>query len=106
MGGGDSGPAIAANDPDASLLIHALRREHQATPMPPDESLPAAVIDDFVAWIKAAPLANAGIDHTRAGFRAGRHWAFAAVRDREPPADPTGWSDHPIDRFVRELDGA
>jgi hypothetical protein len=31
---------------------------------------------------------------------AGKHWAFQPVQLVEPPADPTRWSAHPIDRFV------
>jgi hypothetical protein len=30
-----------------------------------------------------------------------KHWAFVPVAHVEPPADPGGWSAHPIDRFVR-----
>ena len=29
-----------------------------------------------------------------------RHWAFEPVKPVAPPPDPTGWSVHPIDRFI------
>ena len=28
------------------------------------------------------------------------HWAYQPVQRVEPPRDPSGWSDHPIDRFI------
>src|SRR5438270_13042452 len=30
-----------------------------------------------------------------------RHWPYEPVGKVEPPADPDGWSAHPIDRFLR-----
>jgi hypothetical protein len=29
------------------------------------------------------------------------HWAFEPVRKATPPADPAGWSEHPVDRFIQ-----
>src|SRR5262245_22583109 len=46
--GGESGPAIVPGNPDKSLLIKALRHEHEKTKMPPKEKLPDSVIADFV----------------------------------------------------------
>jgi hypothetical protein len=36
-----------------------------------------------------------------AAARAEKPWAFEPVRKVGPPADPSGWSANPIDRFVR-----
>lgn len=49
--GGDSGPAVRASDPDRSLLLRALRNDHQEL-MPPKRKLPDAVIADFRRWIE------------------------------------------------------
>lgn len=47
--GGESGPAIAPGNPDASLLLEALR--YESYEMPPKGKLPARIIDDFAQWI-------------------------------------------------------
>src|SRR5262249_26931314 len=90
-------------DPDKSLLIQALRHAHSEIKMPPDKKLPDVVITDFAAWVKRGavwpdtrPLATK------------KHWAFESVNKFEAPADSSGWSDHPIYRFVsakREVAG-
>lgn len=49
--GGDSGPAVRANDPDRSLIFRALINDHQEL-MPPKTKLPPAVIADFLRWIE------------------------------------------------------
>src|SRR5262245_39117508 len=48
--GGESGPAVVPGDPDASLLVQALRFENYE--MPPKGKLPPAVISDFEQWVK------------------------------------------------------
>jgi hypothetical protein len=98
--GGKHGPAIVPGDAGKSLLIQAIRYEHEEIAMPPDQQLPAAVVDDFIVWVSAgAPWP----DRLRLAAAGGakKHWAFEPVRAVEPPADPTGWSANPIDRFVR-----
>ncbi|WP_317890659.1 PSD1 and planctomycete cytochrome C domain-containing protein [Granulicella cerasi] len=51
--GGDSGPAVVPGDPDASLLLKAIRYKDQELQMPPKGKLPDADIDAVAAWIKA-----------------------------------------------------
>jgi hypothetical protein len=54
--GGDTGPALVPGEPGKSLLISAIQYEDPDTAMPPKKSggkLPAAVIADFEAWVKA-----------------------------------------------------
>jgi hypothetical protein len=93
--GGKNGPALFPGDPDKSLLIQAIRRTHAEIKMPPDQKLPDTVIADFAAWVKSgAPWPKVRT------LQASGHWAFEPVRRVEPPADPTGWSEHPIDRFI------
>ena len=82
--GGESGAAIVPGDPDASLLVQALRFENFE--MPPSGKLPAEVIADFERWIKqgaadprdgsgAPPVSVAStIVQTAAGAAAARGW--------------------------------
>jgi cytochrome c553 len=96
--GGDSGPAIEPGNPEGSLLVAAVRHEDEALKMPPGAGakLPDEAVADLVAWVAR----GAEWPESAAGFRAERHWAFEPVRTIQPPDDPTGWSGHPIDRFL------
>jgi cytochrome c553 len=94
--GGDSGPAVVPGDPDNSLLLRAVRRTHETLRMPPDKKLSDAEVADLAAWVKGgAPWPAA----TRP-FAADTHWAFRPVRAADPPPDPSGWADGPVDRFI------
>lgn len=101
--GGESGPAIVPRDAATSLLLQVLRHEPDALSMPPDGKLSDRVIADFAAWIDAGAFWP-----PRTSLDAGgaRHWAFQPIRNVSPPANDDGWSDHPIDRFVRARLGA
>jgi hypothetical protein len=97
--GGEHGPILVPGDPERSLLIQALRYAHDDIKMPPGKPLPDAVVRDFVTWVKAgAPWPEKTV---LSPGRASALWAFEPVGDVEPPDDPDGWSDNPIDRFVR-----
>jgi hypothetical protein len=50
--GGESGPAIVPGDPEASLLIRAIRRTDLELKMPPREKLDPQAIADFETWVK------------------------------------------------------
>jgi hypothetical protein len=89
---------VAPGDPDGSLLVRAVRHAEDVSQMPPGKHLPAAAVADLSTWVKqGAPWPAAG---KSTAFRTQRHWAFEPVRPVEPPEDPSGWSTHPIDRFV------
>lgn len=87
--GGETGAAVVPGDPDASLLIAALK--YDGFEMPPKGKLSVEVIADFEQWIKdgavdpregslAPPVASA-ID-----FAKGREfWAFQRPRLQEVP---------------------
>jgi hypothetical protein len=98
--GGRSGPALAPGAPERSLLIQAIRHTAQAEiKMPPNQKLPDSTIADFVRWVKEGaiwPAAAPGVDV----FAAGKHWAFVPVRKPQPPRDPSGWADGPLDCFI------
>ncbi len=112
--GGDSGAAIATGDPDASLLLAALR--YDGMEMPPDEQLPAQVIADFERWIRdgaAMPDADTARLQMAEDEPAGTDWQAArSFWSFQPPqlhdaseiaaATPAGrdWSSTKVDRFV------
>jgi hypothetical protein len=96
--GGESGPAIEPGVPEASLLVQAIRHADDALKMPPNGPLPKSAVDDLAAWVSAgAPWPEVGASAT---LDAEQHWAFRPLADAEPPADPGGWADSPIDRFI------
>ena len=88
--GGDSGNLIVSGDPDASLLVTALRYDDME--MPPSGKLDDQIIRDFETWISSgavdprehdpqlADLEPAGIDWDRAK----EFWAF-----QRPHVHPT-----------------
>jgi hypothetical protein len=90
--GGNSGPAIVSGDPKASLLIQAVKKEHERIKMPPSgPGLKPEEIADLSAWIKdgavwpstpvSAPVAGRKqITPEQRAF-----WSFQPVK---PPADP------------------
>ncbi|KAB2646241.1 MAG: DUF1553 domain-containing protein, partial [Verrucomicrobia bacterium] len=99
--GSDDGPILTPENPEASPLVRALRREGD-NPMPPKEKLPPGQADLLVQWVKmGAPYpATPGVAQDKLPD-ASKHWAFQPVRR---PAEPTvkdpAWVQSPIDRFV------
>jgi hypothetical protein len=105
--GGASGPAVVPKDLEASVLFQAITAAGGYTPMPPKETLPAAVVADFRRWIEmGAPDPRDGsVPAAKApAVGAGRDWwsLRALVRPQVPAVPPalTGWCRTPIDRFV------
>jgi hypothetical protein len=106
--GGDSGPAVVAGDPEASLLYKAIRYEGDVTPMPPEEKLPPEVIERFAEWISrgaAAPDDDSlpeGTPVAEHAAQAADHWAFQRPQPAvfEPTAEPDGLGARRIDRLI------
>ncbi|QDV41224.1 Planctomycete cytochrome C [Stieleria neptunia] len=109
--GGDSGAAIVAGDPDASLLIEAVEYKNHDLQMPPRNRLSETAVKALRKWVAdGAPDPRASAPSTPAADRGpsgmsieeGRaFWAFQPVR---APAIPeladTQWTENPIDAFV------
>lgn len=89
--GGASGPALVPGDPDASLIVQAVRYHDPDLEMPPDERMPSEQIAVLEDWVRrGAPWVDlAGESELRVGgidVDAGREWwAFRPVRRPEPP---------------------
>ena len=101
--GGGRGPAIVPGDPDASVLIQALR--HQEVQMPLGGKLPDDKIADFAKWIEVGapwPASQPGsVDEARAAQRARAHWAFRPVRPDAPPSvRDEAWVLNEVDAFI------
>ena len=95
--GGDHGPAVVPGDPEKSLVIQAVRYSHDKLKMPPGKPLSDAVVNDLVAWVRDGASWPTGIATVERNVR----WAFEPIRAVEPPTDPDGWADGPLDHFIR-----
>lgn len=109
--GGDSGTTIQVTDPNASLLLVAVRQLDSTLqmPPPPDPKLSDSVIADLTRWIEQG--ANMPMDSVQADSlvsdkkpKIGReHWSFQKiVRPSLPNLNESSWDRNPIDLFVRQ----
>ena len=102
--GGESGPAVVPGNVDGSLLLKAIR--HEDLKMPPKEKLSAAVIADFVQWVKmGAPDPRTG--KPAAAYKtltleeARSFWSFKPPVAAQPPkVQNSQWPRSDIDRFI------
>ncbi len=109
--GGDSGPAIVPGDPDASLLIRAVRYEDEDFEMPPKGRLTADQIHDLEQWVKmGAPdprdepstISTVATPATEVDVAKGREfWSFKKpVAHPAPSVKDEKWPSCDIDRFT------
>jgi hypothetical protein len=103
--GGKHGAAAVPGKPEASLLIHAVRRDGKLK-MPKDgDALPAAQIEVLERWIAMGmpwPEKGAGVSGT-ASFTAEQqnYWAFQPVGKVAPPrVKEESWVRTDVDRFI------
>ena len=102
--GGKSGPALVKGDADASLLVKAVRYQHDLK-MPPTEPLPANEADDIAQWIADgaawADDGSEGLQPYEVSEEHRQHWAFQPLRRSAVPA-PAAADDsaNAIDRFL------
>ena len=101
--GGDSGPAFVPGQPDASLLVRAVRYTDPAYQMPPSGKLPAAAVAAVEEWVKRGgyfPPATGGATVRRGEFSVTdadrEHWSYRPVV--RPPVPAGGGS--PVDAFL------
>jgi mono/diheme cytochrome c family protein len=110
--GGDTGPAIIPGDPDASLLIQAIRYDDPGLEMPPRGRLTDDEIALLEEWVlRGAPMPSAPIKDVDPGneyrwtedeIEAGRdHWAYRPVESPSlPEVSNPHWPLNDLDRFV------
>jgi mono/diheme cytochrome c family protein len=109
--GGDSGPAIDLDSPQASLFLEAIN--YQSYEMPPSGKLPREQIQLLTRWVKVgAPWPDADSaparpqrEHEADGplitHQARAHWAFQPIaRPMVPDVRRPDWVRNPIDAFI------
>ncbi len=107
--GGDSGPAIVPGEPEASLLLEALR--HESFEMPPTGRLADSVIADFEHWIRGgaedprdtppSPEQAAEAAWQVKLAQRSQWWSLQPPRDSElPSVADVDWTREPVDRFI------
>lgn len=97
--GGNSGPAIAPNHPEASLLLQAVAHTHSRLKMPQDKpKLKDEDIASLRQWIKDGATWPKEI---QARIEKPAHWAYQPIRKPAPPQVlNSAWVKNEIDRFV------
>ncbi len=106
--GGDSGPAVVPRDPEASLLLKAIRYDEDVSPMPPDRKLPAETVQQFAEWITSGAIAPelntiaAERQSTAAEEQTTDHWAFRPPRQADFDSMPWQASEGSgrVDRII------
>src|SRR6185295_1944504 len=108
--GGETGPAIVPGDPDASLLIQAVRQVPGKPKMPKGggrklTTEEIAVLSDWItagapwptttAVTKPPAPADKPITPEQRAF-----WSFQPIATHTPPAVKGTWAKTPIDRFI------
>ncbi len=107
--GGDSGPALTPGDPEASLLITAIRHANPDLSMPPRQKLTDLEIAAFEEWIRMGapdPRTDDTVAITRAREainweQAREWWSFRPLQNPAPPAvRKADWPATDLDRFI------
>lgn len=98
--GGDSGPAAIAGEPNASLLIRAVRHEDENLKMPQDDKLTDQQVEILTSWVKSGlPFPAASAASKR--HRDPNHWAFNRPTEVEIPAvQDSAWPQSDLDRLI------
>jgi hypothetical protein len=91
--GGNSGALFQAGDPQASLLIRALKHSDKQLKMPPGKPLPSEVLADFERWIAdGAPLPEDTVKESKGTGPQQKLWSLQPARA----------SSKTIDQFIEE----
>ena len=107
--GGDTGPAIAPGDPEASLLIEAVRHKSEDLAMPPKKKLPPEQIAALEEWVRMGAPDPRGDDtlasvQTKGAIdwaKARQWWSFQPLKSPQPRrVKDKSWAANDIDRFI------
>jgi len=104
--GGESGPTIVAGEPEASLILKALR--YESFEMPPKAKLPETVIADFFTWIEMGAVdprkkkTRAAKEHGAFDLAERRNWwSLRPIQEvRVPEVKQHSWPRTSHDRFI------
>jgi hypothetical protein len=99
--GGDSGATVVPGQPDASLLISAIRRTGEISAMPPDSVLKPLDVAALVKWVEMGAPWPTPAPSTATPVIARSLWALQPLNAVEPPtATDADWNRTRIDRFL------
>ncbi len=110
--GGESGPAIVPGDPEASLLVKAIRQVDDDLAMPKNaDPLPpglVAAVEGWIAWGAFDPRDTPPSATDAAGeawkaklLERSRWWSLQPPKRVDPPeVNEPRWSEEPVDRFL------
>ncbi|RUL84682.1 DUF1553 domain-containing protein [Tautonia sociabilis] len=101
LSGGDSGPAAEPGDPEASLIVEAIRYDSYVQ-MPPNGKLPPDEIAALERWIELGlPWPGSPDEEASSAREEEPHWSFLPIREPPPPeVDHRDLARSPIDRFI------
>ncbi len=107
--GGDSGEVIAPGDPEASLLIEAIRYD-SFIQMPPSGKLDDAEIETLLDWIRrgaawpeSGPSNQSRVEGVDDFSSRAAHWSYQRPQPVEVPTpEHPRWVRNPIDAFILE----
>ncbi|MFN5392293.1 MAG: PSD1 and planctomycete cytochrome C domain-containing protein [Planctomycetota bacterium] len=112
--GGDSGPALQADEPQGSLLLRAIRYQNADLQMPPSGKLDASEIEVLETWVAQGafdpradlPSGSSGKPQGMSIQDGRNFWSMMPLKPVEVPrAVDADWCRNPIDAFVlKELD--
>ena len=111
--GGDSGSPLAPGNPDASLLIKAVRYNNQDLQMPPKGPLAVAEVAILEEWIASGAHDPRTMTNTAGqpiaspkgmSIESGRQfWSLLPIANPKPPNNKRSeWAKTPIDPFILE----
>ncbi|HEX4350416.1 MAG TPA: PSD1 and planctomycete cytochrome C domain-containing protein, partial [Verrucomicrobiae bacterium] len=101
--GGETGPAIVPGNPDASLLIKAIRYTDSDLQMPKNKKLPDDEIADLETWVKmgAPDPRSATLAQKKWNDDKTNHWAWQKVKAEPiPQVGNPDWCQTPVDNFI------
>ncbi len=109
LAGGNRGRGVVPHEPDASLLLKAVRQQKGAPAMPPDGRLDDSQIADLEKWItdgavwpvETPALAEIREDQSHYQSLLEDHWAWQPLsRPTVPEVKGINWAKTPVDRFI------
>ncbi len=101
--GGESGKVIVPGDPEASLLIKAVRYTDPDLQMPKDKKLADDQIAALVAWVKmgAPDPRSTTADQRKWSESRTNHWAWQPIKKTAvPQASNSRWCQTPVDNLI------
>jgi hypothetical protein len=100
LAGGNSGPAVVPGQPEASLLVQAVRRTHARLKMPPTGPLSAGQVALIERWVELGAPWPAEQAKRDAADTTGL-WSLRPIRKpAPPPIRDSGWAVNDVDRFI------